>query len=256
MKRAFTAVWILAGPWTTVWAQIPQELVSAIEREDVEAAKAFIAAQKPDLSLRRENDRVTALHLAARTGNVAMVEVLVGAGADVNADSQWGTPAHALFLAPPAKRCRPEAFEILLKKGADLSAKTEQHGTLLHRAVFENCPEIVRLFLAKGAAVNAKATYLQQTPLHTAIREAKGDRDALVRLLIEQKADVNAPNARGDTPLHYAVAFGEPTHVQILVDAGAKTDLVNKEGKTPLDLAKAQKETDKIKILQKAGAKK
>lgn len=255
MKHLTTTL-IFVGCWiSSLFGQIPDELAQAIEREDVEAAKAILASQKPDVSARREDNRTTALHLAAKTGNAAMVELLVSAGWDVNAESQWGTPAHALFLAPKGKRCRPEAFEALFKREVNLGAKTEQHGTLLHRAVFENCPDVVKMFIEKGADVNAKATYLQQTPLHTAIREAKGDRDAVIKQLLEHKSDVNAPNGRGDTPLHYAVAFGETAHVQMLVDAGAKLETLNKENKTPLALAKEQKETDKIKILQKAGAK-
>ncbi len=255
MKKRMAALMFVMCWVGVLSAQIPDDLAQAIEREDVEAVKAYVASQKPDVSARREESRVTALHLAAKTGNAALVETLVSAGWDVNADSQWGTAAHALFLAPKAKRCRPEAFEALFKREVDLGAKTEQHGTLLHRAVFENCPQIVKMFIEKGADVNAKATYLQQTPLHTAIREAKGDRDVLIKQLLDHKADVNAPNGRGDTPLHYAVAFGETAHVQMLVDAGAKLEVLNKENKTPLTLAKEQKETDKIKILQKAGAK-
>jgi ankyrin repeat protein len=254
MIKAWVVLWVWG--WGTAAAQWPEELTRAMENGDVQTLKTIVETQNPDRSARRESDRTTALHWAARTGNARAVEILVRAGWDVNAESAWGTPAHALFLAPKAQRCPEEALEILLSAGADWRAKTEQHGTLLHRAVFENCPATAKMLIERGADINAKATYLQQTPLHTALREAKGDRDAMIRLLLDHKADVNALNARGDTPLHYAVAFGETAHVQMLVDAGAKLDVPNKENKTPLALAKEQKETDKTKILQKAGAKK
>jgi hypothetical protein len=61
--------------------------------------------------------------------------------------------------------------------------------------------------------------------------------DAVKLLVDELKADVNAVNDRGETPLHGAVCRGADSVVQYLVSKGAKLDVKDKDGQTPLDVA-------------------
>jgi ankyrin repeat protein len=58
-----------------------------------------------------------------------------------------------------------------------------------------------------------------------------------IRLCVEQGADINAANDRGDTPMHAAAQRGADQIVKFLADHGAKLDVKNKSGRTPLDLA-------------------
>src|ERR1700722_16961175 len=64
----------------------------------------------------------------------------------------------------------------------------------------------------------------------------RGDR-AAVRKLVEQKADVNTPQADGATALHWAVFRSDKEMVDILIRAGANAKAANREGSTPLWLA-------------------
>src|SRR5437870_8283731 len=64
----------------------------------------------------------------------------------------------------------------------------------------------------------------------------KGDK-ALIRSLIQQKVDVNAPQVDGATALHWAVYRDDAETTNLLIEAGAKVDVKNREGITPLALA-------------------
>ena len=64
-------------------------------------------------------------------------------------------------------------------------------------------------------------------------RRQKGDR-AAVQKLIQQKADVNAPQVDGATALHWAVYREDAELVDMLIRAGANVKAANREGVTPL----------------------
>src|SRR5437660_11835216 len=64
----------------------------------------------------------------------------------------------------------------------------------------------------------------------------KGDK-AAVRALLEQRADVNTPQADGATALHWAVYRGDIDTANVLIRAGANVKAVNRDGATPLSLA-------------------
>lgn len=81
----------------------------------------------------------------------------------------------------------------------------------------------------------------------------KGDKAALL-LLLEQKADVNAPQADGATALHWASYHDDLGMADLLIAAGANVKLANREGATPLYLASIHGNPLMIDKLLKAGA--
>src|SRR5579872_4449795 len=58
-----------------------------------------------------------------------------------------------------------------------------------------------------------------------------------VRTLIQQKVDVNAPQADGTTALHWAVRHDDLETTDLLIRAGANVKAANRYGVTPLALA-------------------
>jgi ankyrin repeat protein len=80
-----------------------------------------------------------------------------------------------------------------------------------------------------------------------------GDK-AAVRKLIEQHADVSAPQADGATALHWAVFRSDKEMVEILLKAGANPKAANRDGSTPLWLASVNGDAASIEALLKAGA--
>jgi ankyrin repeat protein len=81
----------------------------------------------------------------------------------------------------------------------------------------------------------------------------KGDK-AAVRTLIQQKADVNAPQPDGATALHWAAYRGDKELADMLIKAGANARAASREGATPLWLACINGDAPMIAALIGAGA--
>lgn len=56
---------------------------------------------------------------------------------------------------------------------------------------------------------------------------------AIVKVLIEHGADINARDDTGFTPLHWAVGRNAPETARLLVESGADVNAKTNEGKTP-----------------------
>lgn len=63
------------------------------------------------------------------------------------------------------------------------------------------------------------------------------DQVEIARVLVEAGADLNAGDARGDTPLHWACVFGAVDMVSTLIDAGADVRALNDAGGTAFNAA-------------------
>lgn len=93
------------------------------------------------------------------------------------------------------------------------------------------------------------------TPLHLAIRNE--NLKTTEYLIKEAKADVNQPSAHAHTtPLHEAVNINNISIVKILLENQAQLDLVDHENETPLHYAARKGNVEMIKLLMKKGANK
>ncbi len=81
----------------------------------------------------------------------------------------------------------------------------------------------------------------------------KGNRDA-VRSLLQQNANVNAPQVDGTTALHWAVRADDLETADLLIRAGANVSAANRDGATPLLLAAVNGNAAMLEVLIKAGA--
>src|SRR5262245_23166139 len=77
---------------------------------------------------------------------------------------------------------------------------------------------------------------------------------AAARALIQQKADVNAPQPDGTTALHWAVRWDDLETASALIQAGANAKAPNRTGATPMFLAAVNGSAPMIEALIKAGA--
>ena len=71
-------------------------------------------------------------------------------------------------------------------------------------------------------------------PLHYA---ATGGHLAIMDLLLEHYAFIDAESPNGTTPLMMAAGYGTPAAVKLLLDAGADTAMKNHQGLSAMDFA-------------------
>jgi uncharacterized protein len=81
----------------------------------------------------------------------------------------------------------------------------------------------------------------------------RGDK-AAVRALLENKADVNAPQMDGSTALQWAVRANDFEMAELLLAAGARVSAANDSGATPMLLAATNGNAPIMELLLKAGA--
>jgi ankyrin repeat protein len=215
------------------------------------------------------------LLIALLNGQVGLASYLLDRGADPNAADAYGR--EALFAAidlrnfnhdkygdlPTDGKDPMELIRALLKKGADVNAKTDTvpvHGlmqfdaswvnfdgqTSFVRAALSGDIEVMRLLLEHGADPNLATT--QGT---TALMAASGinwipgqtyshsedEYVQAVKLCLERAAEVNATNSLGLTAIHGAANRGWESIIKILAEQGAKLDPKDNEGRTPMTFA-------------------
>jgi ankyrin repeat protein len=89
----------------------------------------------------------------------------------------------------------------------------------------------------------------------TALHIVTARRDMLwMQFLVGKGGNVNARNAKGETPLEIAAELGFAEGVDFLISAGAKVDETNNTGSTPLIDAVSRRDLAVVRSLLKAGA--
>jgi ankyrin repeat protein len=171
------------------------------------------------------------IHDAAKAGDLSKIKTLLKKDPDfaLSKDSSAWTPLHYEARAG----CK-EAVKLLLAKGSDVNAKTNDGKTALFFAARGGYKEVVELLLAKGADINAKRGNYDDTALHSA---AAHGHKAVVELLLANKAAVNARDGNGATPLHKASESGHKDVMEILLAKGADVNAMANNGNTPLHMA-------------------
>jgi len=111
-----------------------------------------------------------------------------------------------------------------------------------------------RVLACAGALVVATAIFARGAGKSDVADAAmRGDKTA-VRALIQQKADVNAPQVDGATALHWAIYREDEELVDLLIRSGANVKAANRDGATPLAMAALYGKASMISKLLKAGA--
>ena len=168
---------------TFFWAAVPDSPVADAAMEGDSETVRSLLKEGTDVNA-AQGDGMTALHWAAEHGDAEMAEMLIYAGANLEAATRLGdySPLH---LA--AKAGHAMVAGTLLDAGSDPNATTTTGGaTPLHFAAASGSRNTVSLLLDHGADENARETEWGQTPLMFA---AASNRVEAVEALLERGAD-------------------------------------------------------------------
>jgi hypothetical protein len=151
---------------------------------------------------------------------------------------------------PPTYACFPANAHLCLDLQGAAMSKPWDLGVRLRKAATKGNRDKVLTLLREKADVNA-ADEGGMTPLHWAVA---GSHDSCVQLLLEHGAIVDAATQNGLTPLFLAVLSGCDSCLHLLLEHGAKVDARNEEGVTPLRFAAADGHESCVRLLLDYGA--
>lgn len=166
----------------------------------------------------------------------------------------WDTPIDQpdangdLPLHVAADQGRYIITQLLLDHGADPNAFDQAGRTPIERALLAGRIQVAQLLLKEGARLDPTEL------LYQIARHGPADRD-VIGFLVQQGAQINQPDAAGDTALHIAIQAKHRVVSKFLIAQGADVNAVNQAGKTPLQLAIADGQQQLIDLLRWNGAK-
>ncbi|XP_061630929.1 ankyrin repeat domain-containing protein 27 isoform X3 [Phyllopteryx taeniolatus] len=168
-----------------------------------------------------------------------------GALSVTSANVDGVTPLHVSCMYGHA-----ELTTLLVRRGADVNARTDCKATPLHLASQNDHLQVVKFLLECNAKLNKKDQYGNTALIHACLH---GNLDTAATL-VQSEALVNVRNRQGNTALHCAVRASQRALVEMLLSAGASPHLRNKKHRTPLDTAyqRGGKNVEIVRSLQKA----
>ncbi|XP_053323897.1 serine/threonine-protein phosphatase 6 regulatory ankyrin repeat subunit B-like [Spea bombifrons] len=230
--------------------------------KDGEKVAEMLLKSGADVNVETENGE-TAMHIAARHGNLKMITALIEDGGEL----AWLSKVLESPLHTAVRHCHPPIVEVILhylaseKSPADaarcVNEPNEDGETALHLAAAVNKDaintekedvKIIRILLEYNGDISRTTTEKVETPLHYCA--GVGNEDVLLEMIrhigcnqIQQAMNKQAKN--GWSPLLVAAERGHTEVVKILLQNHARVDVFDEHGKAALHLA-AEKGHDEI----------
>ena len=250
--RALTLL-CLSMVWCTGASALAQgvPVVEAAKRRDVTAVRAAIA-RRVDVNT-PAGDGATALHWAAHWDDSGLADLLLRAGAKVDAANDLGVTPLSLACAngsagmvkrllasgadpnrprvpvPPLLTCARtgsvDAVQALLAARADANAREPlRDQTALMWAVAQGHVNVVRVLIAHGADVQARSSV-------TRVRINRANPNDITAAMVGEVSQ------GGSTPLLFAARQGDAQVADVLLAAGAPVNDVAPDGTSALTMA-------------------
>ncbi len=176
---------------------------------------------------------------AIKKDDAAAVAALLTRGFDANSRDEKGL--HGLFLA--IREPSPKVTAVLLDwEKTTVETRNAADESPLMMASLKGQLDVATKLIARGGDVNKPGW----APLHYAATQGHV---ALINLLLEHHAYIDAPSPNGSTPLMMAALYGTPSAVKVLLEAGADPELKNSLGLTAIEFAYRDKRTESADLI-------
>ena len=167
---------------------------------------------------------------AVQRDDSSAISTLLLRGFDPNVRDAQGQVGITLALKLDALR----AVQALLQSPKLQLEALNAHGeSALMLAAIKGHTDIVKTLIARKADINKTGW----TPLHYAASGVQSQQTAIVALLLEHHAYIDAGSPNGSTPLMMAAQYGTREVVKLLLDEGADPALKNQLGLSATDFA-------------------
>ena len=187
-----------------------------------------------------DQDNLTPIHLAARTGAARVLDSMVNMGLEHGfrsevalsyLDGENFTPLHAAVDGGHFN-----VVEVLLKHGTVPSHIKADQPPPIHLACFQGKLDMVKVMVVhSGKEILQVHDQFGQTPLH---RSASGlNSYGVLSYLINEGVEVNPIDNQGRTPLVYAIFVGSLVAVRELINNGADPLIKDCQGNNALHIA-------------------
>ena len=193
----------------------------------------LLIAKNPEVNL-RDSQGLSALMYASEKGYTSIAKLLIAKNAKVNAQDNYN--ASPLTLA--CEKGHTAVAQLLIESGAKINKES------LISAVDSRNISLIKLLIENDVERNNN----DERPLMLA--SIRGD-TAIVQLLIDNGANVNAQDTNDMTPLMYASNYGQTAVAEILITEGADVNAQTTTGMTPLMYASSSGQTDVVQLFIK-----
>ena len=176
---------------------------------------------------------------AIKQDNAGAITSLLKRGFDPDTPNAQGEPGLYLALREPALKA---AEALIVWPKTNVEARTLQDESPLMMAALKGHLDLAKKLVERGADVNKTGW----TPLHYA---ATNGQLAIMELLLENHAYIDAESPNGSTPLMMAAHYGTSAAVKLLLEAGADPTLKNQLGLTAIDFARRGSRKDAEELI-------
>lgn len=202
--------------------------IKAISNDDVDLLQSLLSnnARTRSLLETAAPNGKTALMVASKKGNIALVKALLGLGASVNTVTKTG--GNAFMFAVLGDHI--DIAKWLATQKANISAAGSNGWSAVTIAAAMGHTDVLRWLTTLDSPIDVPDVY-RFTPL---MRAADNGHVEAVKLLLETKAvDVNAGDEWQNTALHFVMANQNMDVLELLLQQGADINKANRDGITP-----------------------
>ncbi len=192
---------------------------------------------------------VESFFTAVRNDNESAVVALTLRGLDLNARNEQGDTGLLVALRQGSLTV---ADFLLTLNAVNVEARNQAGESPLMMAALRGHHRQAKRLIERRAEVNKPGW----TPLHYAASNPGEGSGAMVRLLLEHFAYIDAESPNKTTPLMMAARYGSESVVKLLLEEGADPLLRNEQGLTALDFARQAERPEVLEIIARLVRKK